>query len=226
MMLRYRHVGSCHLILAAALGTLWASPAAAHPHLFVDARAEVAFDAEGRLTAIKNIWRFDEPFSAYAKQGLAHHPNGKLTAASLEALAKVNIHSLATYKFFTFIKQAGKLQQLGDGGGQKLDDDGQQLTLTFTVTPPAPIVVKATSTTFSLYDPEYFVAMSFVKDKPVKLVGAPTDCRLQLFTPTGLTPEAAALIAQVPASQRTLPPELQSLTGGIENGFVLDCTGH
>ncbi|MDR3377037.1 MAG: DUF1007 family protein [Ancalomicrobiaceae bacterium] len=212
--------------LAAALGALACGSASAHPHLFVDARAEVGFDAEGRIVWLKNVWRFDEPFSAYAKQGLAHLPNGRLTAASLEALARVNIHSLATYRFFTFLKKAGKLEQLGDGGAQKLEDDGERLTLTFTVTPPAPIEVKGATTTVSLYDPEYFVAMSFVKDRPVRLVGAPPACRLQLFTPTGLTPEAAALIAQVPASQRTLPPDLQSMTGGIENGFVLDCTAH
>jgi hypothetical protein len=65
--------------------------------------------------------------------------------------------------------------------------------------------------------------MAFVKDKPVKFVGAPKACQMHLFTPTGLSSEAAAALALVPASQRVLPPELQSMTGGIENGVVVDC---
>jgi len=198
--------------------------AVAHPHVFVDAHAEILFDAGGNIAAIKNTWRFDEPFSAYAKQGLKRLPNGHLTAESLEALARVNIHAMAPYKFFSFLRQNGKLTAIGEGSEQKLNDDGERLTLSFTVTPPTPIATAAGPVTIALYDPEYFVAMSFVKDKPVKLTGAPKTCKMELFTPTGLSSAAAAALAQVPASERVLPPELQSLTGGIENGVVIDCS--
>lgn len=140
------------------------------------------------------------------------------------ALARVNIHALAPYRFFTFIRLDGKLVPFGDGSDQKLSDDGERLTLSFTVTPTSPIRTDNGPVTIALYDPEYFVAMSFVKDKPVKLEGAPKGCRMQLFTPTGLSSAAAAALSRVPASQRVLPPELQALTGGIENGLVIDCS--
>jgi ABC-type uncharacterized transport system substrate-binding protein len=209
----------------ASLITLGLTTAAsAHPHVFVDGRAEVVFDAQGNVAAIKNTWKFDEAFSAYAKQGLKKLANGRLTEESLEALARVNIHALALYKFFTFQRVNGKLVPIGDGSEQKLSDDGEHLTLSFTVTPPTPIATSSGAVTIALYDPEYFVAMSFVKEKPVKFTAAPKDCKMQIFTPTGLSSEAAAALAQVPASQRVLPPELQSMTGGIENGVVIDCT--
>lgn len=198
--------------------------AEAHPHIFVDTRAEVIFNAAGQVTSVKNIWRFDDAFSAYAKQGLEHQRNGKLTDKSLEALARVNIHSLATYHYFTFVHVDGKRVPLGEGSDQKLEDDGQKLTLTFVVTPPAPLDPKLGPITFDIYDPEYFAAVGFVKDKPVKLINGPKGCHAQIFTPSGLTPAAAAAIASVPASQRTLPPELQTLTGGIQNGLVIDCS--
>jgi ABC-type uncharacterized transport system substrate-binding protein len=210
-------------VLAAALCVVLIKPADAHPHVFVDARAEIVFDANGAISAIKNIWKFDEPFSVYAKQGLKKLPNGRLTADSLQGLARVMIHSQAPYKFFTFQKIDGKLVGLGDGADETLADDGERLTLSFTVAPASPIPTTAAPITIALYDPEYFVAMSFVKDKPVKFEGAPDGCKMQLFTPTGLSAAAAAALALVPASQRTLPPELQSLTGGIENGVVVDC---
>lgn len=213
-----RTIAAGLLVLAAPIS------AEAHPHVFVDARAQIVFDGAGAITAIRNIWTFDEAFSAYAKQGLKRLANGRLTPESLEALARVNIHSLALYKFFTFQRRAGKLEPVGVGDQQKLSDDGERLTLTFTVTPSQPINPAEGPLTFELYDPEYFVAMSFVKDRPVSLVGAPAGCKQSLFTPTGLTPAAAALIARVPASQRNLPPELEAMTGGIENGVVIDCS--
>ncbi len=193
--------------------------------MFVDAKAEIIFDAHGDISTVRNIWIFDEAFSAYAKQGLKHLPNGRLTPESLVALAKVNIHSLALYKFFTFVRRTGKLEPVGEGMNQSLTDDGEHLILTFDVKPPTPLSATQQPLTIALYDPEYFVAMTFVKEHPVKLVNAPATCKQSLFTPTGLTPEAAALISQVPASQRELPPELEAMTGGIENGVVIDCTG-
>jgi ABC-type uncharacterized transport system substrate-binding protein len=213
----YRRLRHPRLTIAGLL--LLATPinADAHPHVFVDARAEIVFDGAGQITAIRNSWTFDEAFSAYAKQGLKRLANGRLTPESLEALARVNIHSLALYKFFTYQRRAGKLEPVGVGEGQKLSDDGERLTLTFTVMPPQPIDPASGPLTFAVYDPEYFVAMSFVKDHPIRLVGAPAVCKQSLFTPTGLTPAAAALIARVPASQRSLPPELEAMTGGIES---------
>ena len=209
--------------LALATVVLGASAARAHPHVFVEARAEVQLDAAGRLVAVRNIWRFDDVFSAYARQGLEHLKTGRLTPKSLEALARVNIHSLDPYRYFTHVHLDGKRVPLGSGGGQQLADDGETLTWTFTVTPPAPIPLPEGGLTIDLYDPEYFVALSFVKDRPVSLVGGPAGCRAQIFTPTGLTPAAAAALARVPAAQRTLPADMQALTGGFENGVVVEC---
>ena len=52
---------------AAILGLLAASPlASAHPHVFVDGRAEIVFDAAKRVSAVRNVWEFDEAYSAFA----------------------------------------------------------------------------------------------------------------------------------------------------------------
>ena len=73
--------------LAAAL-LLAATPAAeAHPHVFVDARAELVFDATGQVTAVRHIWQFDQAFSEYAIQGLDANDDGKLSDDELAPLA-------------------------------------------------------------------------------------------------------------------------------------------
>ena len=46
------------------------SPASAHPHVWVTAKAQVLFDAQGLATGFRHIWKFDEAYSAYQMQGL------------------------------------------------------------------------------------------------------------------------------------------------------------
>ena len=77
--------------------------AQAHPHVFVDAKAELVFDGAGNITAVRNIWRFDEAYSAFASQGLDTDGDGKLSAKELAPLAKLNVDSMVDYAYFTFI---------------------------------------------------------------------------------------------------------------------------
>ena len=100
-MARFRTISAAalggFLLLAAAL------PAAAHPHVFVDAKAEIVFDREGRMTAVRHIWQFDEAFTSFAIQGLDADNDGKLSDDELQPLAKVNVDSLKEYGFFTYL---------------------------------------------------------------------------------------------------------------------------
>jgi ABC-type uncharacterized transport system substrate-binding protein len=70
-------------VVVAAL--LAAGPALAHPHVFVDAKAELVFSAPGTITAVRNIWQFDRAFSEYAIQGLDADDDGKLSDAELKS---------------------------------------------------------------------------------------------------------------------------------------------
>lgn len=47
----------------ALAGALLASPAYAHPHVFIDAGLEVIFDETGRLTHVRVSWRYDDFYS-------------------------------------------------------------------------------------------------------------------------------------------------------------------
>ena len=38
--------------------------------MWIDARAVIDLDADKRITAVRQVWRFDEMFGAYATQGL------------------------------------------------------------------------------------------------------------------------------------------------------------
>ncbi len=75
---------------------------AAHPHMFVQARAELVFDDDGYLIHIRHKWLFDDLYTAYAVQGLDFNQDGLSEEDELAELAKINIQGLSEYGYFTF----------------------------------------------------------------------------------------------------------------------------
>ena len=97
-------------ISLAALGLGLASPALAHPHVWVTAKAEVVFAPDGRVTGVRHHWTFDEAYSAYVTQGLDKNGDGKLSPEELQDLANENADSLVEFDYFTVLKARGKPQ--------------------------------------------------------------------------------------------------------------------
>ena len=92
-----------------------AGAAAAHPHVWVTARAQVVFNAQGQIEAIRNAWVFDEMYSAFATQGLGK--DGQLlTKDELAPLAKTNVEFLAEFDYFTYAKAASQKIEFGAPG--------------------------------------------------------------------------------------------------------------
>ena len=54
-----------HAALTAAGMLLAAGAASAHPHMWIDARAAIDIDEQQRITAVRQVWRFDDMFGAY-----------------------------------------------------------------------------------------------------------------------------------------------------------------
>ena len=94
--------------IAAALALiLVASPAPAHPHVFVTVKTDILFSPDGKIEGVRHAWTFDEFYSAFALQGLG--TGGKLpTREELQPLAKINVESMGEFGFFTVAKAAGK----------------------------------------------------------------------------------------------------------------------
>ena len=163
---------------------LWGSvPAMAHPHVMVVARAEVVYGPDGKVTAIRHSWAFDEAYSVYAVQGLDTNKDGIWSREELAELAKVNVESLSEFGFFTVAKANGKAQEFGAPTDYWLAFDKKILTLAFTLPLKAPALA---SRTFGLEisDPSWFVSFELAQgDDAVVLKDAPKGCVARLTRP-------------------------------------------
>ncbi|SFJ45523.1 ABC-type uncharacterized transport system, substrate-binding protein [Bosea sp. OK403] len=184
--------------LLAALGwwAILSTPASAHPHVFVSARAEIVFGPDGAVTALKHIWSFDEAYSAYITQGLDKNGDGKLTPDELVDLAKVNMESLPEVGFFTTAKANGKAQEFGEPTEASLSFENKILTLTYTLPLKTP-VKSVRSLGLEIGDPTYFVAFDIV-DAPDAVItrDAPKGCVVRVARPPKLDAATQLKLAQ------------------------------
>lgn len=210
-------------VLAAALLAGGAVPAAAHPHVFVDARVEVVFDKDGRISALRQVWRFDDAFSAFATQGLDKNGDGILSIDELQPLAKVNVDSLKDYDYFTFLRIGGKRTGFKIPTEYWLQMSDSYLTLFYTLPLMQPVKPDTAGVAIEIYDPTYFVDYQMVEQDPAKLIDAPAGCTVDVKRKEDPDAATAAILGQIPASERELPADLRSVTNQMANRMVVKC---
>jgi ABC-type uncharacterized transport system substrate-binding protein len=178
----------CSLALMAAV-ILGGSRAEAHPHVWITAVSELVYAPDGTITGVRHAWTFDDMFSAYAVQGLPSKTPGTFTREELTALAQTNVESLKEYAFFTFAKAGAlgsqKKEKFGDPVDYYLDYKDAVLTLHFTL--PFKTPFKAQQLAVEVFDPAYFIDFKMADNDPVKLVGAPANCKMSFVRPTDST---------------------------------------
>ncbi|OBZ95257.1 ABC transporter substrate-binding protein [Pararhizobium polonicum] len=158
------------LILTAA-AVLAPSVALAHPHIFAEARLEIVADATNHITELRNVWRFDELFSASVVMDFDKNSNAQLDPDELEEVGKTVLDSLAEYNYYTTIIQNGKTIKVNKPDAITADYKDGQLLLMFAVKPAEPMPLKG-NLSFGVYDPTMYTAMDFPTDGDLVPVGA------------------------------------------------------
>lgn len=167
------------MLLAAAL---FPRVAEAHPHVWVTMKTEVVYGTDGKLTALKQAWTFDDAFTAFALQGLEKQKDGTYGDDVLKPLAEVNVTSLKEYDYFVRGKTATGKLAFKDPVDYYLTYENELLTLHFTLPLAKPTAVKGAAT-IEIYDPTVFVSFSFADTEPVKMVAAPAGCTQEVTSP-------------------------------------------
>jgi ABC-type uncharacterized transport system substrate-binding protein len=162
-----------------------ASPAAAHPHVWVAVRSEVVFDADGKIKGVRHAWTFDEMYSAFAVQGLGKDGRPP-SREELAPIAKTNVESLAEFEYFTFAKHNNAKVNFGPPQDFWLEADEKKIvTMHFTLPLETPLSAQRPFS-FQVYDPTYFVSFGMEKQEPVTLRGAPGGCSTSQIEPKPL----------------------------------------
>lgn len=192
----------------------------AHPHVWVTSTSELIYAPDGSLTGVRHAWTFDDMFSTYAVQGIETKTKGVFTREELAPLAQTNVESLKEFGFFTFARVGDsgsrKKQKFEDPVDYYLEHKDGALVLHFTL--PLKTPVKAKQVAVEIYDPTYFVDFALAKDNPIKLVGAPADCKLNIERPTDGSAQAQTL-----GEQNFLDGNNSNYGAMFANKVTVDC---
>lgn len=171
-----------HLAATLCLLAVWTPPpAAAHPHIFVDAALEIVFDASGQPSAVRISWVYDPLFSMLllSDMGLDDDFDGALTAEEHAALEGFDMNWIEGYHGDTHVSQGD--QALALGGPEETTSgfvDGRLRSshlrqLQEQPDPGQPWEV-------SVHDPSYYTLYSL--SRPPVLTGAP-NCSATVIAP-------------------------------------------
>ena len=202
--------------LAAIALMLGATAAQAHPHVWITAKSELIYAPDGTITGVRHAWTFDDMFSTYALQGIEAKTKGAYTREELAPLAQTNVESLKEFAYFTFAKADGKKQRFTEPVDYFLEYKNTELTLHFTL--PAKTPFKTRQLTLEVFDPAFFIDFKYADKDPVKLVGAPADCKMQFQRPNDGTASAQQL-----GEQNFLNGESSNFGAMFANKIVVEC---
>lgn len=208
----------------AVLLALFAAPALAHPHIFVDAKVRVIFNANGEVTGIHHEWTFDEAMSAWQIQGLDADNDGTVTRAEMQELADENMVGLSQYYFYTFAGEGDESLNFVNGTNASFDYQDGRTTLVFDIAVETPYRIKDTLE-LAVNDPEYYVAITTPDLNAVTLDGAPERCVASLQPPRELDPAVAERLYALGPDVTELPADLANAMRGVQGAILIKCPG-
>lgn len=166
-------------LAALAMGS-WAAatPADAHPHVWIQMQSAVVFNDQGQISAVKVSWTFDDGYTQMALDGLDTNGNGTYEPAELEPLTRENLESLKDYDYFTHVRLDGKAQALGAPVEPGQTYAGDKLQLHFQLPLATPIDPTKGEFVLKVYDPEFYISFEYTGADPVTVTGKmPAGCK-------------------------------------------------
>lgn len=183
------------ILLALALTVAPAPAALAHPHIFIDTGLEVIFDADGRATAIRVSWTYDDFYSLLMIEDrqLDADYDGKLTPEEQAQLSGFDMDWDPDYQGDLHVLAGDFEVPLSRPSDWTARYEDGRITSThlrsFTepLAPGAQLVIQ-------VYDPGYYTAY-FIAGQPVLTGIGAAQCSVQVFEPDRAAADARLMAA-------------------------------
>lgn len=182
-------------VVVACLATV---PASAHPHVFIDMRSSVSFNAQGAVDAIGISWTFDEFYTQFTTDGIDRNGNKKFDPAELQELANSYVKNLKEYRYFTYVELDGKLAETETPTNARAVINKGQLTFVFRLPFAKPVDPASVKIRYTSFDPTYYIDIAPTGKDTVSFVGgAPKTCSHALRKVDTTRPGALALARSI-----------------------------
>jgi ABC-type uncharacterized transport system substrate-binding protein len=176
-MLWVRRILAAYGVAASLL--LGATPAAAHPHVWIDAFVEVLF-TDDKITGLRINWTFDPFFTGMATADFDANQDGVLDPQEASTLAALSAENLKESGFFSKVWLDGDpltIEAVDDFRVWLADD---RLHYAFVVAMPSPVDPITTSLDISLYDPTFYVEITPDVIDPLRVKGSRPPCLINV----------------------------------------------
>jgi len=170
------------LIIGSSLLAITTTIANAHPHVFVEANMDVVLNEKGEFTELRQVWRFDEIFSATVIIDYDENADGKLDEKELEEVATTVKGSIAEYDFYTALRSGENVIEFFEPKTMSAYFEDSQMIMFFSINPSKPFNMKDQPLRISASDTSYYVAFDFA-EKNISLTGSEHDCTKKVVNP-------------------------------------------
>lgn len=174
-----------------------ATPALAHPHMFLDTAVEVMFDTAGQVGSVKISWVYDELSSLQyiADLGLDMDGDGALTEGEKATLTGFDMNWDAGFPGDSYALMGGVDLGLSRPRDFSADYVAGRIITTHIRDLAAPAALSAgQELLIQTYDPGFYAAYS-ITGAAISFAGAPRACGAEIYVPDRDAADEALLAA-------------------------------
>lgn len=179
------------LVTTLTVAILAPSFAVAHPHVFAEARMEVIEGADGAISEVRNLWRFDEMFSSSVVLDFDENSDLKLDEKELAEIGKTVVDSLEEFSYYTYLTKDGQEVELAKPEAIHVTYADNQITMFFAAKPKQSLKISGLLS-FGSWDPTMYTAIDFASDGDLQIKGD----GLAKCKKTIIRPDADEVLAQ------------------------------
>jgi ABC-type uncharacterized transport system substrate-binding protein len=171
------------ILLSAAMLAVSTVPATVHPHVFAEAKLDVALTPDKQaIQSLKHHWLFDDVFSSTVIVEFDKNGDNKLDAEELKEVSKTVFESIGEYAYFQIVTQDAKDVAMRPPADLAASFQGNQLIIQFHSEPAQPFKL-AGKIDIGIYDPTFYTAIEYLDDKDLVVGALPPGCASKVVRP-------------------------------------------